>query len=363
LWFRPAQRDKAGRITHAAAWFILDRDSRRRRQIPTGTDSKDEAEKCFAAYLAEKHSASAASVKDPDRILVADVISVYAKDVVPRHSSPVASKHRLTRLLDFFGAMRLSDINGQVCRRYFQQSTTDAMARRDLEELKAAINHHRKEGLHDRIISVWLPPTRPPRERWLSVEEAARLLRSAWRRPKCKHIARFILVGLYTGRRASVIASASFQREPGRSFIDLRTGMLFPPERVRQTRKRNPATPLPKSLLAHFRRWHRNGQRYAVEWSGRPVSRIQTMKQIAIEAGLGNDITPHVLRHTAASWMMQSGEDLAQISAYLGMTVATLLSTYGHLRPEHLSGVKDYRTRHRQQVVNTSREPKENKVA
>ena len=28
---------------------------------------------------------------------------------------------------------------------------------------------------------------------------------------------------------------------------------------------------------------------------------------VAADAGFGNDVTPHVLRHTAATWLMQAG--------------------------------------------------------
>jgi hypothetical protein len=62
------------------------------------------------------------------------------------------------------------------------------MARRDLEDSQSAINHHRKEGLYDTVISAVLLERRPPRERWLERREAARLLRRAWRRPNCMHL-------------------------------------------------------------------------------------------------------------------------------------------------------------------------------
>jgi hypothetical protein len=41
-----------------------------------------------------------------------------------------------------------------------------------------------------------------------------------------KHLARFILIGLYTGTRAGAIASASPRREQGRSFVDLDAGIF-----------------------------------------------------------------------------------------------------------------------------------------
>jgi integrase len=262
-------------------------------------------------------------------------------DVVPEHSRPAESKRRIARVAAFFGDRMLSGINGQLCRSYIRAASTDAMARRDLEELRAAINHHRQEGLHDRIVSVVLPERRPARERWLDENEAAKLLLTAWRRPKCKQVAKFILFALYTGRRAAVVCGASFRREPGRSWVDVDNGFLWPPERARVTKKRNPPAPIADRLLPHLRRWRDQGQRYVVEWNGAPIKRIDpTMKEVALAAGLGDDVTPHVLRHTAATWLMQQGVDMLVASRFLGMTTRTLESTYAHFRPDFLSQAK-----------------------
>ncbi len=45
-------------------------------------------------------------------------------------------------------------------------------------------------------------------------------------------------------------------------------------------------------------------------------------------------VTPHTLRHTAATWLMRAGTDLWQAAGYLGMTVETLERVYGHHHPE-----------------------------
>ena len=52
-------------------------------------------------------------------------------------------------------------------------------------------------------------------------------------------------------------------------------------------------------------------------------------------AGLPPDVTPHTLRHTAATWLMQSGADLWDSAGFLGMSVATLEHVYGHHHPDH----------------------------
>jgi len=54
-------------------------------------------------------------------------------------------------------------------------------------------------------------------------------------------------------------------------------------------------------------------------------------------SGLDN-ITPHTLRHTAATWAMQNGADLWETAGYLGMTVEMLERVYGHHHPDHQAG-------------------------
>jgi len=56
---------------------------------------------------------------------------------------------------------------------------------------------------------------------------------------------------------------------------------------------------------------------------------------------------PHVLRHTAATWLMQAGTDVWEAAGYLGMTIEMLSQRYGHHHPDHLSGAKRAFTRHR----------------
>ena len=50
--------------------------------------------------------------------------------------------------------------------------------------------------------------------------------------------------------------------------------------------------------------------------------------------GIGEHVTPHILRHTAATWAMQNGGDLWQIAGFLGMTPEMLTRVYGHHHPD-----------------------------
>ena len=170
----------------------------------------------------------------------------------------------------------LSDVTGANCRAFDKHRGNAGGSRRDLEDLRAAINHHAKEGFHRGLVRVVLPEKGLPRERWLTRSEAATLLWACWRyretqtvhigkhkgqkivtdkRP-LRHIARFILIGLYTGTRAGAIATASPLRVAGKSFVDLDSGIF---NRLaigkRASTKRQTPVPLPDRLLAHMRRW------------------------------------------------------------------------------------------------------------
>jgi len=351
LYLRRARKDKTGE--HAAIWLIRDGNN----QYSTGCPAHDiaGAEKALAKYLTSKHARAARQVgsRDPDKIPIADVLTLYLTDIVHKHARPGETRARIRELDKFFGNRMVSHVTGDSCRAYVAQRSTDAAARRELEDLRAAINHHRRENLHDKIVSVVLPVERMQRDRWLTRSEAARLIWAAWRyrevqkgkqtdRRSRQHVARFILVALYTGTRASAVCGAAFERVSGAGYIDLDRSVFYRrPAGKRETKKRQPPVPLPDQLLAHLRRWKRRGQKFCIEWNGEPVQSIRkSFANVVKDAGLGHDVIPHTLRHTAATWLMQAGTDTSQAAGYLGMTVEMLSTRYGHHHPDHLFKAK-----------------------
>ena len=362
LYLRRARRDEAG--GHSAVWLILDG----KNQRSTGCTAHDiaGAEKALARYIATKHARTARDVgsRDPDQVPIADVLTLYLTDVVPKHARSGETKGRIRELDKFFGDRMLSYITGETCRAYAAHWSTDAAARRELEDLRAAINYHRRENLHDKLVSVVLPNERMPRDRWLTRSEAARLVKAAWHyhevqkghatgRRSRQHVARFILVALYTGTRASAVCGAAFERVSGAGYVDLDRGVFYRrPAGKHETKKRQPPVPLPAQLLAHLRRWKRQGQRFAVEWNGDPVKSIRKAFASAVkDAGLDEDVIPHTLRHTAATWLMQAGTDMWQAAGFLGMTVEMLSARYGHHHPDHLSAAMRAYKRHREALA------------
>jgi integrase len=281
------------------------------------------------------------------------VIAIYAEDVVASHSRPKETAARLHTLLDFFGTMTLSDVNRRSCNRYTTWRGKTAAARRELADLRAAIRHHWTEGLCAALTPVTLPPkTSGARERWLTRKEAADLLRAAWRyreiqkgcltdRHSLRHVARFILVALYTGTRAGAICGAALGPLVGRGWVDLDRGIFYRrPAGAIETKKRQPTVRIPPRLLCHMRRWQRLGlaRQSVIEWNSRSVKRINKGFRSACKiAGLGKDVVPHTLRHTCATWLAQRGVPIHEICGFLGMTQEMFNRVYGHHHPDYQS--------------------------
>lgn len=223
LWWRPARRDAAGNLTHAGAWFVLDGTVQRGTGL--GADATaEQREAALTAYLVEKNAGGRnLGKRDPSQIPITDILTLYATDVVETgHTDPSKTASRLAFLRAYWKGRTLDQVTGAECRAYARHRGSDAAARRELEDFRAAINYHRKEGLHDRIVSVVLPDRSPPRERWLTRAEAARLIGTTWRhvggnggqgasRRNRQHVARFMILARYMGSRATVLATASIE--------------------------------------------------------------------------------------------------------------------------------------------------------
>ncbi|WP_247644245.1 tyrosine-type recombinase/integrase [Brucella anthropi] len=284
-----------------------------------------------------------------------------------KHARPGETAARIETILDFFGEKMLGEVNGKLCRDFIAQSSTEAAARRQLEDLRSAINYYHKEGYATSAPKITLPDKAQRRERWLTRSEAAKLIWAAWRmsqrapsgdgslRRTGRHLARFMLVALYTGTRSAAICGAAIRPTEGQGYVDLERGVFYRrAEGAKETKKRQPPVRLPDRLLAHLRRWatteleiHTKGraksknigrkisQDFVVEWNGKPVNSIKKGFRSARKiAGLGEDVTPHIFRHTAATWLMMAGTDVWQSAGFLGMTVETLVQTYGHHHPD-----------------------------
>ncbi len=77
---------------------------------------------------------------------------------------------------------------------------------------------------------------------------------------------------------------------------------------------------------------------------GKPLQRRQAnriLEQLSLKAGLPTSISPHVLRHSFASHMLQSGADMRFVQELLGHSRLSTTQRYTHLNLAQLTKVYD----------------------
>jgi integrase len=237
----------------------------------------------------------------------------------------------LRRLGKWWSEKRVEEITAKTCRAYAAHRKAPTASRRELAFLTAAIKFWHKEHGPLRLVPiVTLPPKPSPRSSWMSRSEAARFLMIARHTP---HLARFFIIGWYTGSRRDVILGLKW------SMIDFKTQIMQRKEKGHvETKKRAPPLRIGDRLLSHLRRWKRmDGKKeiFVCAYKGNRILRLDDSWKHARElAGLPEYITPHILRHSRATHMMQQAIDPWEAANALGMSLEVLSRTYGHHHPD-----------------------------
>lgn len=380
LYLRTGRRDNRTGKPLPDVWVI--RDGSAQRSTGRGPDELSEAERALGDYLAAKFKVpvlSADSRRDPAQVLVAEVVALYSQDHAAKARLDAATFDGfVANLLAWWGDRTLAEVKRSTCQEYtaHRQAQPDARykdqtaaprvssetPRRELEMLSAAIGYWHGEDTLTSRPKVWLPEKQESQREALTRSQAADLLRASlgsrkgadgvWRRLKGSqranraHLRRFILIGLYTGTRHSAIRALLREESPLQAWVDLDKGMIWRRGKgERETTKRRPVVKIPPRLLAHMRRWDRLDRALdetpasILHHGGRPIKgKIRTGFEGCVrDAGLPEDVTPHWMRHTAATWLMEAGVETWLGASYLGMTTATLEKHYGHHRPDYQS--------------------------
>ncbi|GAF83492.1 unnamed protein product, partial [marine sediment metagenome] len=194
-----------------------------------------------------------------------------------------------------------------------------------------------------------LPAKASPRERWLTRSEVARLLLAAWRNERTRHVARLILIGIYQGRRPGAILALGWLPSPRAGHFDLDAGLLYGTGRrergtgeagQRVTKKRAPTSRIHGRLLPHLKRWRakdlERGIPHVIHYQGGRINKLRrSWRRAADLAGLGAEVTPHILRHTAGTWQAQAGTPDHEAAGFMGMSVEIYQRTYAHHHPDY----------------------------
>jgi integrase len=247
-------------------------------------------------------------------------------------------QERLTigNLSHYWAERKVAEINAATCKEY-AKGRPPVAARRDLETLRAAVNHwdrhvHRIEGKP----SIALPERPASRTRSLSRSDVARLL---WAARRTNHLARFILLGFYTGSRAGALLDLRWEWvDTGRSILHRRE-----PGSADNRTKQRPPVKLGRRIAAHLARWQRidgGTSPSVIHYNGRRVRKLRRSWLAAVKRS-GVAASPHDLRRTRATILMSRGLNPETIAQSLGMSVEILRSTYTQYDPDWQKDIAD----------------------
>lgn len=303
----------------------------------TGTSDGRQAEKILAAFISDRNADNAG----PDEYLVAQALTLYAENHGVSTASPERIGYAISALLPFFGDRRVQSLTEDDFKEYAKSRQRAAgTIRRELTTLRAALNY---AGRSRKFVSphIWLPKKPKGKDRWLTRNEAARLLNAArtGRRDTRKYLPLFIVLALYTGARKAAILEMRWPQ------IKFDTGRIYlRAEDQKETNKGRSILPIPARLMTSLRAAYGNRTSdtgFVINDRGHAIKDIGDGKngsfgRVVAKAGL-KGVTPHTLRHTCGTWLAQAGTPLWEIGGWLGQSQERTTEAYAHHHPDHLS--------------------------
>ncbi len=242
------------------------------------------------------------------------------------------------RLQSHLAGMRCSEIGQDACKGYAKWAVENGYSRATihltLNVLRIAIKHAHdiyeapSRPVHKRVWNIAKPAGR---DRVLTPDEFGRLLDNA----SAPHIRLFILLALLTTQRHAAICELTWDRvDFDKGEIDFRIA-----DKNRDITKKGykkgravvRMTPVLRAALLDAKSRATTSSVLEYEGHGRLKKISFGFNATRTRAGLGKDVTPHVLRHTGLSWAEHAGasiEDIAKLAGH--KDVKTTRTIYVH---------------------------------
>lgn len=246
--------------------------------------------------------------------------------------------HTWKALEPVFGHLEGDRIGTEDCRSYTKM-------RREAKKSDGTI--HTELG-HLRMILVWAKgmklvseapaierPQKPePKDRYLTRAEVRKLMDGA----KVPHIRLAILLMISTGARSGAALDLTWDR------VDFDRGIIRLRNPFDQTARKTRATvPMNDTLKAELQAaYEARLSPYVIEWAGAKVGSIKKGIAAAAKAAELDGVTPHVLRHSAAVWLVEDGHTFEEVAQFLGHSdVRITYKVYARYSPTHLRKLAD----------------------
>ncbi|MFO7753671.1 MAG: tyrosine recombinase XerC [Desulfobacteraceae bacterium] len=225
--------------------------------------------------------------------------------------------------------------------RLVKQGKSRRTVARKLSSVKSFLNYLVKIGKLDfnPAENIAAPKTEKPIPRFLTVDDVFTLLDSIKAGTLLEIRNRAIFETFYsTGMRVSEIESLDS------GDIDFTRKMIIVSGKGSKQRVVPVGNRAAESVLAYRRRLDRNLDPLFVNKNGtrltaRSIRRI--LDKIVTECGLDIPVSPHTLRHSFATHMLDSGADLRGIQEVLGHSSLSTTQIYTHVSVDRLNEVYD----------------------
>jgi len=169
-----------------------------------------------------------------------------------------------------------------------------------------------------------------PREKRLSRDQVKSVISEC----KLPHTRLFTLLLISTACRATAALDLTWDRVDFNSgLIDLRRPVDGQPEG-----KGRAVVPMTQSLRTALLEAKKHAStNYVIEYQGQRVyDAYNAFKQACIRAGVGW-AHPHLLRHSAATWMVEDGVPMSEVARFLGHSDSVITErVYAKYRPNYL---------------------------
>lgn len=301
-------------------WYVL-HGPRLKRRISTGQKDRREAEAFLAQFIAGSREPSLPSTT------VRAILEGYRDDHGKGLRGQSGLIYGVKALIAQIGDLGPDHLTPTVMKRYAaERGASNGTVLREVGILRAALAWAKNHNLITSKPEIPNPvPTPAPRERWLTKEEARRLLAGCTE----PHVKLFVHLGLMTAARSGAILEARW------SQVDLKAKRIDY-GRGHGNKRRTVVTLNPEvlSLLAAASQLACSD--YVVEFRGKRVTTVKTGFAAACRRSGLEGVTPHILRHTAATWAVMEGRPLDEVARMLGDSVASVERVYAKWAPEHL---------------------------
>jgi len=308
-------------------WVRFTTPSGQRVRRSTGTADRQQAQEYHDRLKAELWKVQKLGEKPDPRWEEAVVRWIKEK----AHKATLDSDRMHFRWLDaHLRGKRLSEINRVLIDRLIDVRRRDrvsaATVNRLLQVLRAVLRKAERDWdwLNKApLITLFKEPKR--RIRWLTREEADRLLAEL-----PLHLAEMARFSLATGLREANVTGLEW------SQVDLERRIAWIHPDQAKGRKAI-AVPLNAEAVVVLRRQQGKHPRWVFTYNGNRVGKANNhaWRKALLRAGIRN-FRWHDLRHTWASWHMQSGTPLSVLQELGGWESAEMVRRYAHLSVEHL---------------------------